>query len=386
MDLSKPSEATHILVCAAQGLSQVQLSESELRSWLEAELSLWEQVDWPPIEIEGIGTSNQNLVGTYTKIISKLLSSDSVTFGVRLRELLATASQLDYLILQSPLGTSLRQLSAPERTYLAILFTAECRRTGHRTVDTRLSQQKALLSISPMTLVATDLANSRSLRDLAVDSIEMANRTIERIDKTENRQKEFWANLQSKETTAWEKRTKDFDSWLQTTQGELEAIKDVYHKHVQTEAAAIYWQKKSINATILAWIAFTAFGIMVGIALSIGWTNLAAIKSYVQDLANSSSTVSLAPVILVTVPVLAYAWILRHLSRVFIQNLALADDAAYRRLMTMTFLGLSRDPASGVTQAERAIILNALFRPAPPNTNEDGPPTGLLDIINNKKL
>lgn len=53
--------------------------------------------------------------------------------------------------------------------------------------------------------------------------------------------------------------------------------------------------------------------------------------------------------------------------------------------MTMTFLGLAKDHKSSVTDAERAIILNALFRPAPPNANDEGPPTGLQDILGERK-
>lgn len=93
---------------------------------------------------------------------------------------------------------------------------------------------------------------------------------------------------------------------------------------------------------------------------------------------------SLTPLIAITVPVLAYGWILRHISRLFIQSFTQADDARYRNVMTMTFLGLTKDPTSGVTDLERGIILNALFRPAPPNTSEDGPPAGPMDLIKPK--
>ncbi|WP_299724686.1 hypothetical protein [Devosia sp.] len=73
------------------------------------------------------------------------------------------------------------------------------------------------------------------------------------------------------------------------------------------------------------------------------------------------------------------------MSRLFIQNLALADDASYRRVMTMTFLGLNADKSAAITDVERALILNALFRPAPPSTSDEGPPSGLLDLIKGGK-
>lgn len=82
-----------------------------------------------------------------------------------------------------------------------------------------------------------------------------------------------------------------------------------------------------------------------------------------------------------TIPTLGYGWLLRHVSRVFVHNLNLVSDAEYREVLARTFLGLAEQKSAGVTEAERVLVLNALFRPAPPHAPEDGPPTGLLDLL-----
>lgn len=96
---------------------------------------------------------------------------------------------------------------------------------------------------------------------------------------------------------------------------------------------------------------------------------------------SAGGTVSIAGIALVTVPALFYAWLLKNISRVFIQNLNLADDASHRRALSFAYLGLLADSKHSATDADRAIILNALFRPIPPQTNDEGPPAGLIEMV-----
>jgi hypothetical protein len=81
------------------------------------------------------------------------------------------------------------------------------------------------------------------------------------------------------------------------------------------------------------------------------------------------------------VPALFYAWLLKNISRVFIQNLNLADDADHRRSLALTYMGLLQDEKRPTTDQDRAIVLNALFRPIPPHTGDEGPPSGLIELI-----
>lgn len=44
---------------------------------------------------------------------------------------------------------------------------------------------------------------------------------------------------------------------------------------------------------------------------------------------------------------------------------------------------LGHNDAESFTE-ERALILNALFRPTPPYSGDDGPPSGLIDLIKSR--
>jgi hypothetical protein len=95
----------------------------------------------------------------------------------------------------------------------------------------------------------------------------------------------------------------------------------------------------------------------------------------------SGGTFSLSSVAAVTIPALLYAWLLKNVSRMFIHNLNLADDAAHRKSLAITYLGLSANPKLSISDADRALVLNALFRPTPSQSLDEGPPSGLLELI-----
>ncbi|MBG6146631.1 vacuolar-type H+-ATPase subunit H [Labrenzia sp. EL_142] len=65
-------------------------------------------------------------------------------------------------------------------------------------------------------------------------------------------------------------------------------------------------------------------------------------------------------VVIILIPVLGVAWVLRLLSRFTTQNMMLADDAQLRRVMAETFVKLVSEDAIKDPQ-DRAIILTALF-------------------------
>ncbi|MET1410721.1 DUF6161 domain-containing protein [Roseibium sp. HPY-6] len=88
-------------------------------------------------------------------------------------------------------------------------------------------------------------------------------------------------------------------------------------------------------------------------------------------------------VVLVLIPVLGIAWVLRLLSRFTTQNMMLADDAQLRRVMAETYVKLVSENAIKEPE-DRAIILSALFRPLPGTGAEDVSPPSITDILKGK--
>lgn len=83
------------------------------------------------------------------------------------------------------------------------------------------------------------------------------------------------------------------------------------------------------------------------------------------------------------IPILAIAWVLRLISRFTMQNLTLADDADQRGVMAETFVKLAGE-GHAQDEKDRAIILNALFRPLPGTHQEDIQPPNITDLLKSK--
>ncbi len=92
-------------------------------------------------------------------------------------------------------------------------------------------------------------------------------------------------------------------------------------------------------------------------------------------------TFNLTAVAIITLPALLYGWFLKNISRIFVQQMNLADDASHRRALAITWLGLVADKKFDLSKEERALVLNAMFRPVPPNAQEEGPPAGLMEMM-----
>lgn len=165
----------------------------------------------------------------------------------------------------------------------------------------------------------------------------------------------------------------------------IKSLENFYTSKIVLEGPSRLWRtvrNRSRNTAVGALLTFAALLGVPGWLLSNNWTE---VTDFLTGLIASSQTgFSLTAVAVITIPALAYGWLLRHLSRVFIHNLNLMSDAEYREVLATTFLGLAEAQTAGVTEAERVLVLNALFRPAPPHAPDDGPPSGLLDLLGKK--
>ena len=163
------------------------------------------------------------------------------------------------------------------------------------------------------------------------------------------------------------------------------SLEYLYRRQLTLQEPAVSWEKIAQSKTRVwgSWLFIFALMVIAPIlAALISWEQVSTAVSKVTSA--PSGGFSISGVAVITVPALFYAWLLKNISRVFIQNLNLADDAAHRKSLALTYMGLLQDEKHPTSDQERAIILNALFRPIPPQTNDEGPPAGLIDLIQKK--
>lgn len=177
---------------------------------------------------------------------------------------------------------------------------------------------------------------------------------------------------------------KQFDKLYADKKKLIENLEELFRKKIPVEEAATYWSNASLlkSRQWTVWLTVFVLLTLLPLGLIIFFWNTVA--DAVVRITSTNGNIALGGVAAITVPALLYGWLLKNVSRMFVQSLMLAEDAAHRRLLTMTYLGLAKEPQLHITDNERAIILNALFRPMPPYTSDDGPPSGLIELIGRK--
>ena len=102
----------------------------------------------------------------------------------------------------------------------------------------------------------------------------------------------------------------------------------------------------------------------------------------VATIANVDSFGTLA---MLSIPTLTVLWVLRQIARLFVTNLESSADAKMRETMATTYLALAKEGTGSVTEKERLMVLEALFRPPAPHNADDGHFGGALEILTRRK-
>jgi hypothetical protein len=173
-----------------------------------------------------------------------------------------------------------------------------------------------------------------------------------------------------------------FVKWLHEKEEEIDRVANRYMKGLPIEKPAVHWRRAARRNYRLMYGFLILFAISVFGPAAIVWAYWPIIQPNIENLfARSTGIVPFGALTVLLVPAIAYGWLLKHISRLFIQSYALAVDAEHRGSLAVTYLGLVDYEKANLAEAERAIILNALFRPPPPYSGDEGPPAGLLDLI-----
>jgi hypothetical protein len=178
---------------------------------------------------------------------------------------------------------------------------------------------------------------------------------------------------------------KDFHIELESRKKQFDHLADLYNTQLALEDPVRNWEEIKEDARFhsFAWLAFFIAGIIVPAIAA--FANRKDILNFLREILTSQQgAFNISAVVIVLLPMLAWGWLLKHMSRGFVENRMIAMDARHRQILAKTFVGFSKAEGINMTEHDRAIILNALYRPVPPHTGDDGPPLGLIDLIRTK--
>jgi hypothetical protein len=160
---------------------------------------------------------------------------------------------------------------------------------------------------------------------------------------------------------------------------EIEALVNKAREKAVFSSASDLWSRKAMTHTnnfamgfvfVVAWLV-----ILAGTIYRSGpqlWNELPK---------NSNGEFTYLATLIAVFAFIALAWIFRMLGRFVTENFYLAADARQRQMILQTFLNLVGTPEAQMKDAERVLILNALFRALPGQSGDDPAPSSLFEMM-----
>jgi hypothetical protein len=360
----KPKETFTISV-HPQGVHLANISRQELKTWIENEMRFYSDLE--PISATQLHIANSNygrserlpkIQTQQTKILKHLNDSDEyAVVDAALNAYLEPARNMLRLIADGVQGKRLLDLSSSGKqiqAHLPLLVFSNDYVIQHAAVQSAVELHRTMW-MSPFPATFSNLYSAISAND--------ASEKAERIMRSE---------------------LAEVKQLAETQQQEMGRLHELYHEKLMIEAPASNWQTISDERTTQwrVWLGVFVAALVFPAGVLI-WHSV-AIVNLLASLSPKEGPFSVAGLAVVTAPALLYAWMLRQVSRIYTRSFDLAVDAKHRKALATTYLGLAENTKIGVTQTDRAIVLQALFRPQPPHTSDDGPPIGLIELLKSK--
>ncbi len=355
--------------CRSQGIGETTLEPNELISWLNDEMAFWR--DLPGIDQDFVSANRNygspNIGQGYQRRISAILNSLKNNDASGFNSFIQAAEEQKAVLSKGKIAQQIARLVGEQQTQtaqmLALVFS-EGVVTARGEIRETYGPLKVVLQFNPnITTTADVVSASESLR-IATDTVASTKRA--RLDTQ--------ASLDEMRDA--------FAKYVDEKTRELDELHELYEKHLILQGPSRHWQKVASVGNRYAFLSLVTFVFLLAAPTALIAVKWSAVSGYIDHVLDiTKGTISVASLVVFTVPVLAYGWLLKHVSRIFAQNLLIASDAEHRRVMAITFLGLAKRKSVGIAEQDRALILNALFRPAPTSPQEEGPPMGLLEFI-----
>jgi len=249
----------------------------------------------------------------------------------------------------------------------------------------------------------------RSVMAMVMTQVEEANRKLIELQQadieTTGRLKKTWAEWEESEARArndldraaanidhLRESAKEAGDRIVATDENIAAFKAAMLEEVRGSETRKLWRERDKES----WFAFTLSAFMLFLFLlvipAIGFYELDVVLSTLKRIGDAATAgipaeatgtqltvATISRLVVITFPLAMYFWVIRLVVRFNARSLTLHDDARQRQTMMDTyFILIERQAASA---EERALILNALFRPAPGHGADSVEPPNFTEII-----
>ncbi len=192
--------------------------------------------------------------------------------------------------------------------------------------------------------------------------------------KLDDMQAEIAANAKSREDAA-----KAAEAMRAEQNDRLEQQIDLYKNQLAIQSPVDYWRSRSrwqLSFATVWIVVFSLLSFIIARLILEGYGPLA-------KLFDENKNINLAMVPFLAAAALPFVWLLKHVSRQFVDCMIDSRDASQRAVQAETYLALlerSKDQPDKL-KPDLSIALNALFRPGPAQPTEDGIPLPLIELF-----
>jgi len=153
-------------------------------------------------------------------------------------------------------------------------------------------------------------------------------------------------------------------------------LEHAYREKIRLSAPAEYWRGRARRSSLTAAIALAMFSILaVGmIFLLVYWW-----PDFKKFLVDKDGKIELGSVALLAPVVVILLWLFKMIARIHTTNHQQAEDARQRETMIATFLALTFDQSVTISDAERLVVLQALFRPSGARADDESLPSSVVE-------
>lgn|GEM_PF-2366702 len=187
-------------------------------------------------------------------------------------------------------------------------------------------------------------------------------------------------------------QNKENEATLSLSEANIKSHADAIREELRIDSTKKLWRSRASWSTASFW--FSAIAITGAFAAPViaASGNLDAILAGLRDIGDAATkglptdatnaqllTATISRLAIITVPLAIYFWAVKLLVRFNARSMILMDDARQRSTMMDVYFHLIEK--NGATQEERALVLNALFRPAPGHGPENVDPPNFTELL-----
>ncbi|NRP70090.1 hypothetical protein ILFOPFJJ_00968 [Ensifer psoraleae] len=189
------------------------------------------------------------------------------------------------------------------------------------------------------------------------------------------------------------KQSKENEARISLSRENIQRYADAVREELQIDTTKKLWKSRAQWSAASFWLSAGVIFAALAAPIHAAYTNMDGIIEILRHIGDAATqglpadattaqltTATISRLVIITVPLAIYFWAIKLLVRFNARSMILMDDARQRETMMDVYFHLIEK--NGATSEERALVLNALFRPAPGHGPENVDPPNFTELLN----